>query len=370
MNRIQAGYCLKNHYLKIIFRFSSMMVLNVIILLILGGCQDEFEKTTPPDPNLVITSNSPVLKLIENASMRDGSHDNILDHSSCIALKLPVTVLANEQEVIISTEDDLKTVEQIFDASETDGDTLAIVFPITIIRSDHTELTVDNYDHLKDLISACTEGGEDEDIECIDFKYPLSLTIYNSENQVSDVIIINNDEDLNAFFEDLEDHDLAGFQFPVTLITSDGTEIVVTDNSQLEEAIQNHKDDCDEDDDNDYNDNDVDDTDFINVLKEGSWKVTYFFEESDQTHAFEGISFTFSADGTAQALSGSDVVNGTWDSDGDNGHLEVEFDFEQHLPYDKISEDWEIIEFTETKIQMEHKSDDGTHVRLLTFERI
>jgi len=341
----------------------------VVPMIFLSGCQEEVIKITEPQNDTVINSQSPVVNLIQQAAMSDGSSDNILDNSSCTLLVLPVTVIANGQEIVIATEADFILVERIFDESDTDVDVVELVFPVTVILADHTEVTVANYDEYEDLVEDCVEGGFDVDIECIDFVYPLDIAIYDAANQVSDVITINNDEELFDLFEELHEDDYISFTFPLTLILIDGTEVVVTDNEGLEDILEEVADDCDEDDDNDHNDDDIDDSDLINVLLDGEWVISYFFNEADETAAFHGYGFIFFDDGSAVASDGNIEVEGAWETYGDDGELEIELNFGSESPFDELEEDWHVIEFGPEIIKLRNISDDHAQETFLTFEK-
>lgn len=347
-----------------------LFLLFTVLSFLFSGCQEESEEITPPPPDKVIVPNSKVANLIQQIALNDGSSDNILDNSSCTSLVLPVTVVVNGQEIQINTEDDFKLVERILDEVENDEDTLIIIFPFTVILADHSRLTVNNEEELEDIIEQCTEGGDDDDIECIDFKYPLTFSVYDSNNQVSGVTTINNDQELFEFFDDLDNSQLVAFKFPITVVLSSGEELIINDNSELEDSIENARDNCDEDDDNDHNDDDADDTALIAVLIDGGWEITYFFDEADETSAFENFIFTFNADGTALATDGVSSVNGTWESYGDDGILELEFDFGEETPFEDIHEDWELVEFSNYIIKLRDVSGEDGSVSTLVFEKI
>jgi hypothetical protein len=348
------------------------LILGVFVgLFYLSSCQVEVVEITNPQNDSVLKKESPVVDLVQDATMKDGSFDNILDHSSCISVVLPVTVFANGQEILIETEDDLKLIERIFDESDTDEDILEIVYPITVILADHTEVTVNNDDELASLAADCIEGGMDDDIECIDFAYPLSIAVYDTDNQVSDIITIENDEQLYNFFDSMEEGDLVSFIFPLTLILKDGTEVVVNDNQELEDVIKSVADDCDEDDDNDYNDDDIDDTNLISELIDGNWIITHFVDGmTNGTENFQGFIFTFFEDGTAKSINGDLVFEGTWQSYGDDGSLELVLDFGSESPMDVLGEDWNIMEFDHNLIKLGDGGDDEHDGEtVLVFER-
>ena len=66
-------------------------------------------------------------------------------------MNLPVTVFANGIEIVVDSEEDLERIEETFDASDDDNDTLEIVFPITVTMSDYTEMVINNQAELNAL---------------------------------------------------------------------------------------------------------------------------------------------------------------------------------------------------------------------------
>jgi len=352
--------------MKIQFKYFIQIL--ALSILFLGACQEEVIVITNPENENAINTTSPLADLVQNTTMNDGSFDNIIDNSSCISIALPVTVIANGVEITVLTSDDYKLIERVFDESDTDEDELEIVFPVTVVMADFTEITAIDEEELEDLIEDCIEGGDDIDIECIDFAYPITISVYDSANQVSNVITLNNDEELFKFFDSLDENELVSFDFPLTVYLSDSTQVTIENNEELEDIIEEVADGCDEDDDNDYNDDDVDDTDLIAVLLEGEWAISYFFDEADETADFQGYIFTFFEDGTAKSTIGDIIVEGTWETYGDDGSLEIELDFDSESPLDGLDDDWDIIEFENDIIKLKDISDDGSEEELI-FER-
>ncbi|RLD22705.1 MAG: hypothetical protein DRI71_07175 [Bacteroidetes bacterium] len=340
----------------------------IVSLFFLGACQEEVIEITNPQNDTTISSDSPIVGLVEQTTLADGSLDNILDNSSCTTIVLPVTVIANGQEVVINSEDDYVLVERIFDESDS-VNTLTIVYPITVILADHSMEMVNNNDELADLVEDCIEGGADDDIECIDFVYPINISVYDGANQVLDVIVITDDEELHDLFESLEDDEFLSFEFPLVLILSDSTEVTVFDNTELEDLIESAEGACDEDDDNDYNDDDIDDTDLVAVLLDGEWEISYFFDEIDETTEFSGFMFEFFEDGSAIAVKDSITTEGHWESYGDDGSLKIELNFSSESPLDELEEDWLVFSFTETRLELSDDNDDGT-TDSLVFEKL
>lgn len=351
--------------------YIPIMLRGLFLILLLTGCQEEYEEVTPPTTDEAILANSTIAGYVQKIARKDGSSDNILDHSSCLTLVLPVAVIVNGQEVQIESADDLGDVEEILDDSLEDDDTLNIIFPATVILADHTQIVIQNQDQLDEVIDDCTEGGSDEDIECLDFLYPLTITVYDSRNQLANTITVNDDEELFNFFENLGDTDYASFQFPVTVTLLDGTAFTINDNTALEEIIEDFMGDCDEDDDTDHNDDDADDTEFIGILIDGTWQVTqYVSGTNDETSVFSDFVFVFNDDGTSLSTDSVTFIPGTWETNGDDGTLELELDSGDDSPFDKITEDWDIVEYSSSLIRLKHideESNDGE--TKLVFEK-
>ena len=350
-------------------RFSLFTPLLIMSLFCFSGCQKEVTEIIDPPAGDAFTPVSPVADLVLRTSLKDGSDDNIIDGSSCSSLVLPITVVVNGLEITLDSKEDFYTVEHIIDKFDDDDDLINIFFPVTVILADHSELILKGEDDLEDLIDLCTEGGNDDDIECVDFKFPFSISIYDSENQLSDVITIDDDKELYKFIHELDDSDFASFNFPITVVVSGGDEMVIKDNDELEDILKNAIDACDEDDDNDYNDDDVDDTDLVKVIIDGDWVISYFFDDNDETADFAGYVFTFFENGTAKAKKGELIIVGEWDSNGDDGELELELDFGENAPLDELQDDWGIIEFDGSIIKLKDKSGEHESENYLTFER-
>lgn len=352
--------------------FKLLSMISIISLIWFGGCQQEVTEIIDT-PEQVITAGSSVADLIQRTSMRDGSDDNIIDNSSCTALVLPITITVNGLEIILDSEEDFVTVEHIIDEFDDDDDVIEIYYPITVILADYTEILINNEDELEDLIDQCTEGGSDDDIECIDFVYPFTVSVFDSENQLSDVITLEDDKDLHDFFDGFDEDEIASINFPITVVLADGTEYSVYNNDELEDFLEDAVDACDEDDDNDHNDDDVDDSDLRSVLLDGEWQITEYYEDygvgvTDQTYLFNGYVFSFNEDGSASASKNGQTQAGVWSTNGDDGTLELVLNFGLADPFEELEDDWDIIEFDGNMIVLEDLSGDGT-VEYLTFER-
>ncbi|MFL0352090.1 LamG domain-containing protein [Xanthomarina sp. GH4-25] len=283
--------------IKFIFLFVSIM------LITFTSCQDEVIEETPPNEQEVIQPNSNLANLMRNTSANDGSVDDILDNSDCFTVNLPVTIIANGIILTIETIDDLSLLEAIFDASNTDDDDVEFLFPVTIILNDYTEVNIDSIDALNDFIDSCIAN--EDVIECVDFVYPISFSIYNTDFQVIETVIVDNDYELYIFLEGLDDGNngvvLASLNFPVILEYTNGETIEVTNNQELEEAINAANENCDAE---------CEINDVIEDLKECKWTIADY----NVNNEYIGFDIYFNENNYLQIIFGTGglTVGGNW----------------------------------------------------------
>lgn len=295
------------------------------IVLVLFSCATEEIIDIDESDKPSITANSALATAIQRTSLNDGSNDNIIDKANCFNIQLPVNVIVNGQNFTVTTQDDFETIEAIYEEFSTDDDTLEIVYPITIILSDFTPVQIANETAFDTYTSDCNgENESDDDIECLDFQYPITASIFNEITEVITDISINDDQQLYNFIEMLDDNDTATINFPITVIISDGTGVIINSLEQLEAQIEAIKDDCDEDDDYDYDDDDIDDTtttaqEFIDYLVSCSFIIDEVEINDEHLENLNGTILTFSSDGTLTANLNSVTSNGTWNVTIDNG---------------------------------------------------
>ena len=314
-------------------KLRTLLLLPFFALLMVTSCQDEVTEISTPAEAEALTATSELTTLMSSTAKLDGSKDNIIDNASCLSIELPVTVIVRGLEIIIDSEEDYKVIKTLFDEFDNDDDNLDIVFPITIVLSDFEEIVLENSQAFQELVQDCVgENEEDDDIECIDFKYPLAFSVYNTAFQVIDVKTIEDDRGLYHFLKRVKNEGgfLASINFPVTLVLADGSEIVVTNNEELQNNIREQKNACDEDDDNDYHDNDFDKERLDGLLMTCPW-VVYEFERNQDNliEQYNEYAIQFKADNVVKMRArGGDMLTGKWSTRvTDNGALiNLEFD--------------------------------------------
>ncbi|BAO55394.1 hypothetical protein NMS_1385 [Nonlabens marinus S1-08] len=280
----------------------------------------------PPEETTLI-ANSVLANKIKRVAKNDGSTDNIIYNANCFTIQLPVTVTVNGIVLTITEISNYEDLEDLLDEFDDDDDIVEITFPITIILADFTRIEVNSLGELEDYADDCNgENEEDDDIECIDFVYPVTASVFNSNNEIIATLTFNSDNELYDFIDDLDEDDLVGFDFPISIIISDGSEIVVNNFNELEQAIDNYEDDCDEDDDYDYNDDDCDDcttSGFESILTNcADWTVEELeLDDVDLEDQYVDYIFSFESNGTITVTNNGNTIAGTWSTSGTGNNI-------------------------------------------------
>lgn len=314
------------------FKMRTFLLLPFLALILFMSCQDEVIEITPEEETEALEAASELTTFISATSKMDGSKDNIIDQASCTSIELPVTVSVNGLEMIIDSEEDYDVIEGIFNKFDDDDDHLEIIFPITIVLSDYSEIVLNNRDDLNSLIADCQgENEPDDDIECIDFQFPIKFSVYDSDFQVIETVTIEGDRQLHKFIKRVKNAEVfASLNFPVTMVLADESTVVVNNNNELHSTIKEQKDACDEDDDNDYGDDDFTKERLDAYLKICPWVVHEFERnEHDLRALYKEYALVFKEDNVVKMRSREgDLLIGTWTTRvANNGALiKLEFD--------------------------------------------
>jgi len=307
----------------------KLSFLFIVGLLFTTSCRQEDEEIIDPPVEEAIAANSTIATLLGDVSRSDGSFDNIIDQSSCFSIQLPVMVIVNGIELEINTPDDYQTIEDIFEQSDADTDTLEIVFPVMIIFDDYSTQLINSYPELLAVIAQCPdENSDDDDIECIDIQYPITAAIFNANNEQIDTIVITNDFELFQFIQNLPNYDAVTISFPITVIFADGTTMQVTSLQELQQVIEQASDDCDEDDDNDYDDDDCPNcttSELTDVLTNcPAWRIDELERnDNDLEDQYIAYTFVFNENGSLTATTTSGDTVGTWSAMGEGNNIQV-----------------------------------------------
>lgn len=114
------------------------------------------------------------------------------------------------------------------------------------------------------------------------------------------------------------------------------------------------------------------------IASSGTWRITYFYDtDTDETSSFTGYNFTFGSSALT-ASNGTNTYTGTWsvtdsnsnDDSMDDLHFNIMFN-NPPAPssFEDLSDDWDIIEVTDTKIKLIDVSGGNGGTDYLTFEK-
>lgn len=342
--------------------YKSIFALALVALIVLNSCRTEDEELILPPEEQTLDIDSNVANLMTRTALNDGSIDNILDNANCFTVVLPVTVFIDGLEIIIDSEEDFQTIEDLFDEDDTDIDEVDFQYPITIILTDFTEVVINSDQELATYADQCLDDNvDDEDIECIDFQYPITFSVFDQNNELIDTVTINSDVELFLFIDGLDEDDIVNINFPITLILSDNTTLVVNDLEELEDEVEDAIDDCDEDDDTDFDDDDCEDCtdeELIEILTECPfWTVDKLeLNDDDLEDQYNGFHFVFNPDGTLLVESTTDIFEGTWEAQGQGDTISVSINITDLTDFNNV---WTLHEIDEDDQELQVDLRDG-----------
>ena len=309
----------------------------IILLLFLIGlsvtsCRTEETEFIQAPEDETLAANSSIAMLMLRTASNDGSNDNIVDKANCFDIAFPFTVNVNGAQIIINSQDDYAVIECVFEENDDDNDELQIIFPITIVLANFSEIEIANTTALNSYINTCNgENVTDDDIECLDFQYPIVASLFNSNNELLDTITIISDGQLYEFIDDIDDDDIVTIEFPITVTLADDSDVVIDNLNALETVIENAENTCDEDDDYDYDDDDCNNCTTTQIedllISCTNWEVDKLKRnDTDYDNIYAGYVFNFFNDGTLSVYWNTTTVYGTWTANGSGNSLEVLID--------------------------------------------
>lgn len=124
----------------------------------------------------------------------------------------------------------------------------------------------------------------------------------------------------------------------------------------------------------------ADPTPVINTVTSGTWRITFYEDDGvDETYHFTGYNFTFGASNVLTATNGTNTYTGSWsvtsdDSSDDDSPSSNDLDFNIFFSSpanfnDELSDDWDILSRTETKIELVDVSGGDGSIDYLTIEK-
>jgi hypothetical protein len=249
------------NYIKILF-----LVAVVSSLFTFNSCQND----NSSQGSNIVTANSTLKVLLSRVTQKRTSSDDVMDSTSCFTVKLPVTVIVNDQQVVVATAADYQNIDTMFGDDDNDNDHIDFVFPITVIFADFTELVVTSNQQLHSLKEQCegedvdnddNQNNDDDDnaINCLSLNYPFVISTSNNGSPVE--VTVNTDHDLYTLIETVQGSTTITINYPLTIVDANGATITLANNDELENKIEeaiehcgNHHGDHENDDDSNHDD--------------------------------------------------------------------------------------------------------------------
>lgn len=285
--------------------------------------------------------------------------DNIIDKTNCYSILFPFSVMANGQQLNITSAAGYQQVRDIFNQDPSDVDVVTPIFPIRIKYSDYTESAIATADGLEQARLNCTGSAE---LSCMSLEFPISIGWFDWQDQLSGQVILNDARAVYGFVSSLKPETAATFIYPVTLNTPGGS-LAATNNLTFEQTIANFLANCAPE------EPDPVDPELTleEVLTTGTWYISYFFRQSDHTADYIPYDFTFDTDGTSSATGGPSLIGGTWVTFPEDGATHIFFVFSSSA-LEEMQESWKVTEFSQTLVKMQYESG-GSGTRYLHLTR-
>jgi hypothetical protein len=112
------------------------------------------------------------------------------------------------------------------------------------------------------------------------------------------------------------------------------------------------------------------------AVTSGSWKITKFVDSgTDETNNFTGYNFEFNDSDVLSATNGTNIYTGSWsitDSNSDDDSqddLDFNISFALSNDFQDLSDDWDFVSHTSTKIELIDVSGGNGGTDYLTFEK-
>jgi hypothetical protein len=337
----------------------------LIGIILIGGCQKEYDTISEQDTDVTISPNDPITDLLVKIALKDGSFDNILDGCNEISIKFPYSVRIKNEVIGISSFDDVQNLKLEYFEQRNE---FTIIFPVTIVFSDYSETTLSNKGELLKIQNQYNATIEDDDIENIDFIYPLKMALYNTEYQKYDLVDINDDKELYNVFSKMNNM-IVEMQYPILVESSDESTTTINNNSELEDVIsQSANIEFNEKDDIVFSDEDYP---YDELITHKKWKIFLFTDTVNQSNLFSSYILGFKKNNRIQVNTDTKTYNGSWElvSNQNIKTLKIEFNSDE-IPISWLNKSWVITNTSPILIEMEAESASGGYVSMFILKTL
>jgi hypothetical protein len=105
------------------------------------------------------------------------------------------------------------------------------------------------------------------------------------------------------------------------------------------------------------------------LLKQGTWEITYYFDQEDETSDYTSYTFFFK-DGVVDVISPSQALTGSWSISRNDNTSKLMLNFATQTLLDELTDDWEIFEYSDVRMKLRDQSGGNNEIDYLTFDKI
>ncbi|MCI9843964.1 hypothetical protein [Flavobacterium pectinovorum] len=336
--------------------FRLKKYLSIVVILFFFSCQSETDEQG--HNTQTVTNASPLTSYLQRVAMVKTVQDNIIDGSTYCTIKLPYTVKVNNVAIAINTTADYQKVLDNINANTTDDDIVKIDFPVTMVYYNYIEKLIPNQSDFDSLIDYWNLYPDLlSKINGLNINYPITISIYNSYNQIGSSVSIASDQAFFNFIKNLNASQYISLNYPISVTDYNNQTKSITNNSEFENAIKYVIDNCSE--------NNIVALDFTETITKGSWKIPFVFEASDKTALYNGYTFVFKSDKSVVAIKDGVSETGQWDVKTTYDTKEFKISFSSNL-LRQLDFNWKLFEFNNSLIRFREVSNTTNY---LYFEK-
>lgn len=207
------------------------------LLIIASACQQESLSVIDEQEEDVL-EDAALIGLVQGITAHDGSHDNVVDNSSCFSIDFPYQLKVNGE---------IRNIEHVADlATVYEYDEIEIVYPVEVTFADYAESQISNTQEMNALISGCSNGNYyNQIIRCIDLIYPISMAEYNPDTRNFQTTVYDHDRiTFTGLRRMLTAGSIVQIQFPVQIEVIGGETLQIDSNDQLKSVISSNLNFC------------------------------------------------------------------------------------------------------------------------------
>ncbi len=132
---------------------------------------------------------------------------------------------------------------------------------------------------------------------------------------------------------------------------------------------------CEKSEDDDLQNTGISVTEIKANAESGTWIVSLFEEEGmDETADFAGFGFAFNSGGVLRVVNGDNSITGAWSitTDDDSSEEDIDFNifFASPINFTELSEDWDIVSYSDTRIELKDIGEGNDSTDRLIFEKL